>query len=743
MYKKRFLLFFNFLFMLNAQDIDDSTQYIIHTSNSLKSSADILRNFYNNSANFNHIPNINRLITKVVTTDDEILLNYSNFSEYIHSNYSMNEGETFIHLKYLLIIGDEDVIEPVFHYQGAPSDDYFSEKNWNGSINQFPTNPLLSTGRLLVNNNTEAINIIDNIKEYISEPQEGSWKSELLLFCDNQYKNNIPISQEIQHTVNSNLIYQDLKNKLNITCLYGAEYPMQESLDWYIQPEYNFDLIQRINQGLAIINYIGHGTSEILADEDILTISDIDLISISNNKLPIWVVGTCSFGNYLNENCFAERLLKNGNAAIAVISSTENVGFDTNLDFTTNFFSLYLDSLISENSNDRIGDILRKAKLHVNFDDIPDNDGINYKFHLFGDPAMPLNLSEVGNDIININSEDTLLVGAPDTLNVNNPYSSDLTSLKIKGQDINKKIYYEDDSLEYSLPSNLLFNDSFIGPSKEIYLPLNINLNDTLELKIHNDYDNTFQNINDIYIEISDDEIENNDGGPHISFFHKNKVINNGDYLKPPYEIKILVQDEHPINISGIDGYSLRFWIDNNQNQSIILDNDFIPNEPKDDQFNYSGYIDLILEKTILKNDIHTLKFQAWDILLESTIETRQINIYKPKEVYNVYNFPNPFKDKTYFTFLLSESFPMIDVQLDIYTLNGEEIFNIKNYSLQSSAKENEEKHTFYRLETTWNGKDKNGLEVPNGTYIYKIKIHSTSDGSKIHEGIYKLSKIK
>ena len=82
----------------------------------------------------------------------------------------MNEGETFIHLKYLLIIGDEDVIEPVFHYQGAPSDDYFSEKNWNGSINQFPTNPLLSTGRLLVNNNTEAINIIDNIKEYISEP---------------------------------------------------------------------------------------------------------------------------------------------------------------------------------------------------------------------------------------------------------------------------------------------------------------------------------------------------------------------------------------------------------------------------------------------------------------------------------------------------------------------------------------------------------------------------------------------
>ena len=179
--------------MLNAQEIDDSTQYIIHTSNSLKSSAEILSNFYNNNTNFDNTPNIDRLITKVVTTNDETLLNHSNFSEYIQSNYSMNDEGTFIHLKYLLLIGDENIIEPIFHYQGAPSDDYFSEKNWNGSVNQFPTNPLLSTGRLLVSNNSEAINIINNITEYISDPQEGSWKSELLLFSDNQYKNNVPL----------------------------------------------------------------------------------------------------------------------------------------------------------------------------------------------------------------------------------------------------------------------------------------------------------------------------------------------------------------------------------------------------------------------------------------------------------------------------------------------------------------------------------------------------------------------
>ena len=114
--------------------------------------------------------------------------------------------------------------------------------------------------------------------------------------------------------------------------------------------------------------------------------------------------------------------------------------------------------------------------------------------------------------------------------------------------------------------------------------------------------------------------INNNDIGPHISFIHKNKLLENGNQLSPPYKIKVLIQDDHPINISGIGGYNLRFWIDDNQNQSTILDNDFVPLEPNDGLYNFGGYVELILDNNILKEDRHILKFQAWDILLESTI---------------------------------------------------------------------------------------------------------------------------
>ena len=63
-------------------------------------------------------------------------------------------------MKYLLIIGDENIIEPLFYQGSTPSDDYFSTQNYNTS--NLPM-PLLPTGRLIVNNNEQAQIMINNI----------------------------------------------------------------------------------------------------------------------------------------------------------------------------------------------------------------------------------------------------------------------------------------------------------------------------------------------------------------------------------------------------------------------------------------------------------------------------------------------------------------------------------------------------------------------------------------------------
>ena len=86
-------------------------------------------------------------------------------------------------------------------------------------------------------------------------------------------------------------------------------------------------IINTINSGVNLINYIGHGSSTHLSHEDIFLIDrDVDLIQ-TNNRPPIWVVGTCSFGDYKDsQTSFAEKILKKPDAGIAILATTAGIG---------------------------------------------------------------------------------------------------------------------------------------------------------------------------------------------------------------------------------------------------------------------------------------------------------------------------------------------------------------------------------------------------------------------------------
>ena len=83
-------------------------------------------------------------------------------------------------------------------------------------------------------------------------------------------------------------------------------------------------------------------------------------------------------------------------------------------------------ALDDENSLTRIGNIFFESKNIL---------GNNYIFHLFGDPAMPLNIAKTSNSLTNnINQID---VGAFNLINVNN---NSLSTIKINHEDISKTI---------------------------------------------------------------------------------------------------------------------------------------------------------------------------------------------------------------------------------------------------------------------------------------------------------------
>ena len=117
---------------------------------------------------------------------------------------------------------------------------------------------------------------------------------------------------------------------------------------------------------------------------------DINLIQAENQA--IWIVGTCSFGFYDNNNCMAEKMLIKNDGSIALITSTRSVYASTNIQYLTRIFNNVKEYINNtDHSNLRLGDLFFLSKESTN----------DYLFQLFGDPALKIILPKKSS-IINI-----------------------------------------------------------------------------------------------------------------------------------------------------------------------------------------------------------------------------------------------------------------------------------------------------------------------------------------------------
>ncbi len=79
--------------------------------------------------------------------------------------------------------------------------------------------------------------------------------------------------------------------------------------------------------------------------------------------------------------------------------------------------------------------------------------------------------------------------------------------------------------------------------------------------------------------------------------------------------------------------------------------------------------------------------------------------------ILDVFAYPNPFSNETFFTFnLVGETKPE-EVVIDIYTTAGRKIKELKYHNLEIG---------FQRIK--WDGRDKDGTEIANGVYLYRIR---------------------
>ena len=612
---------------------------------------------------------------------------------------------------YRNINGFSSIIVPTIQVQASRS---YATDDLLASI--YGNIPEVALGRYPAKNIQDVSKFIEKIKNIEITPTFGPWRQKVTLIADDAARpepNHGSIATGQSHTINSEQLAELIPPSVNIEKLYMMEFPEVNDASAYgvIKPDATESLFNTLKSGTAIISYIGHGSPFQLAQEKLLDLNRGDINQINTGaKLPLWIVGTCSFGWFddpVNES-FSEELIKaDMNCASMVISTTRAISVVGNERYTKDLFEEIFDN--GKVSNQTVGTILQSIK---------DGTSESQYFHLFGDPGMKIPMPK--DTLLSVTiSPDTLKTLEKGTFYGNqmviaesgDGYVSliDADRHVLRSYDVLSETY----SLSYSLPGANLFRGqfSFSGSSFEgdIRIPLDISYsNDLARLIIYLNDENRdlIGVIKSLKLEAG--ALVQDIQGPNIVFETINgQRLEENDHLVKSEDLVIRISDPIGINLTNEVGHEI-----------ILTDLSNQETYNKTNQFSYDK--NSIITGTLLLNSSNekiNIKIKAWDNANNPSEKSIKLNRSGSNllKIHNIYNFPNPFSDFTQFTFELSKT---SDIEIDIFSLGGKKIFSVKKINAPRG----------FNI-INWNGKNSFGDFLANGVYIYHIK--ATTENEK------------
>lgn len=141
--------------------------------------------------------------------------------------------------------------------------------------------PEMAIGRLPVMTTEELTGAIKKIIAY-ENSVKGSWRNKVLLAADD------PDTEAGDFPLDSNEISSLLPSGYSAENVYLSE----SSIDVARQT-----LFDRINTGVFLLNYIGHGSPDRMADEGLLLSSDVGFLT-NGDRLPVVSALTCFVNNF-------------------------------------------------------------------------------------------------------------------------------------------------------------------------------------------------------------------------------------------------------------------------------------------------------------------------------------------------------------------------------------------------------------------------------------------------------------
>ena len=713
----------------NLHNFGSEIEYVIITHPNFLSAANRLAEFHENEDN---------LVSRVVTPQQI----YNEFSSGMQDASAIRDFLRMLYkrpnsqLKYALLFGDgsydnKDRVPNNTNYiptfqsvqstnptQSYVTDDYYALLD--DSDGDFVNDLIdIGVGRLPVKNLSEANDMVNKIEDYYSADALGDWRNSVAFVADDgdQKDGNMFMTQANNH---ANYIDTNFQN-INLNKIFLDSYLQESTPGGPRSPQAQNAINRVVDNGSFLVNYTGHGGPLGWSQERILEVDQIKSWD-NKNKLPLFMTATCKFSCFDDPGKVSagEYLLLNDNGgAIALLTTTRLVYAFPNYNLNTNFIDVLFEKYNGENP--KLGDLYKQTK-------VLSGSGANTRnFILLGDPAISLSYPKYNittssiPDTIKALQEVTISGEVRDDngnilTNFNGVvfptvYDKEIISVTLGQESCSPMPFRNQNNIIYKGTASVIsgqFSFSFVVP-KDIE-------NNYARGKIsyyasENSGDDASGSDDSFVIGGTAENIDYDYTGPEISLYINNRNFSSGGLTNNSPVLLADIIDFSGINTVGNGiGHDITAVLDNN------FSNPFILNEYYKSNLNsYSeGVVEFPFEN--LEDGMHTLTLKVWDVFNNSSESS--IDFYVSNDeiisVSEFLNYPNPFTNSTEFYFQLNQSDQLIDVNIDIFSMTGQHIDNLKQSFFNNG---------FRVGPINWNINNKSGGSVSPGLYIANLSV--------------------
>ncbi len=263
-------------------------------------------------------------------------------------------------------------------------------------------------GRLPVDDAATALSVVkDKILAYETGAPVAEYRNQILLVADDDVQGDIRCDRlNWTHVFQTDDLAKRVPLHMDREYVYLHTYP---SAVGGTKPAARADLKQKLNDGVAMFNFVGHGSPFKMTDESVFIDSDAGTLT-NGLRMPLVCAASCDVGKFNDPTVqsLGERLVVTPvNGAISVVSATEEAFSGQNAQLNRYFYMRLFqrDSLdIGQAGGDVLPGVgqyhvpiaaaLLAAKLDAAFSETN-----NSKYQVMGDAATRLNLPRLWADV--------------------------------------------------------------------------------------------------------------------------------------------------------------------------------------------------------------------------------------------------------------------------------------------------------------------------------------------------------